>query len=270
MSTPGSHSGLGVRQLLWHASIFALIFYCQMPVARAGSIPFQEAWTYDGPLPHGPGAPLVSHLPYNVCGLGSDSMLVEGPGAPVEYQYLADDFQLPFDSLVSRLVVWGFYNSQILPTTDETFQIKVHQPRPSDGLPGAVVFEETVVNPFREWTGRNVITVGGGREYRFVIDLSEPLFIQGSEIHWLSFYQIGEPNSSFRWECSQNPPPANGQASNNVNFPNWHSTFPTMTSNTAYELYSIPEPTTCMMLFAGSLVCLLRRRALATFFPGKR
>ena len=250
---------------LWRVSFVGLVaaavwsVAAVTPRAEAGSIPLQEAWTYDGPQPHGPGAPLVSHLPYNSCGLTSDSVGFEEPGPFTYYQYVADDFALSADAMVRRLVYWGFYNSQVLPTTDETFQINVHELRPSDGLPGDIVFSETVVNPFREWTGRNVISVAGGREYRFEVDLATPFFLQGGETHWLSIYQVGDPLSSFRWECSQVPPPANGQAFKNADFPNWLATT-TMTSNTAYELYSIPEPTSCLMLFGGFLVCVVRRR----------
>lgn len=236
-------------------------FLASTTAVDAGSIPLEVAWTYDGPQPHEPGAPLVSHLPHNTGGLGSDSMLVEGPGAPVSYQYVADDFQLPFDSQVRRLIVWGFYNAQILPTSDETFQINVHEPRPTDGLPGTVVFSEIVINPFREWTGRNVLAAGGGLEYRFVIDLSVPFSLQGGETHWLSLYQVGDPTSSFRWEFSQLPGPANGQAAKNVVFPNWQATT-SITSNTAYELYSIPEPATLSLLLGGLLSCQFRRRPL--------
>jgi len=227
----------------------------------AGPISFQETvQSYDGPQPHGPGAPLVSHLPHNTCGLTSDSMGFEEPGTPIYYQYVADDFASPTDAILRRLVYWGFYNSQVLPTTDETFQINIHEPRPSDGLPGAIVFSETVVNPFREWTGRNVISAAGGREYRFVVDLATPFFLQGGETRWLSIYQLGDPLSSFRWECSQVPPPANGQAFNNVDFPNWLATT-TMTSNTAYQFYSVPEPETILLLLGG-FACLVRRRVL--------
>jgi len=239
--------------------LVALILMRQGEVLQAGSIPFQDTWTYDAPQPHGPGAPLVSHLPHNFGGLTSDSLGFEEPGTSVYYQYVADDFSLPVAATLTNLVYWGFYNSQVLPATEETFQINIHEPRQSDGLPGTVVFSETVVNPFREWTGRNVLSAAGGREYRFVVDLATPFFLEANELHWLSIYQVGDPASSFRWEFSQVPGPANGQVVNNVVYPNWQVSAP-ITSNTAYEWYSVPEPAAFSFVFmSGFLFCVLRR-----------
>jgi len=227
------------------------LFVAGAASAEAGTIPFQEASTYDGPQPHGPGAPLVSHLPHNFGGLTSDSMGFGEPGSTIVYQFVADDFALPFDSQVRRIVFWGFYNSQVLPIGDESFQINFHEPRESDGLPSDVIFSEMVVNPFREWTGRNVISSFGGREYRFVVDLAAPLVLPGSETRWLSIYQIGDPNSSFRWEDSTTEPQT-GHAFQNTGVPNWTTTNPFSSVNTAFQLYSIPEPSAGAFLLAGA------------------
>lgn len=243
------------------APIVALILLGQINVLQAGSIPFQDTWNYDGPQPHGPGVPLVSHLPHNFGGPASDSMGYEAPGGPIVYQYVADDFALPFDATLGRIVYYGFYDSQILPVGDETFQINIHEPRAGDGLPGDVLFSQTVVNPFREWTGRNVISFGGGREYRFVVDLTLPLFLPGSETLWLSIYQVGDPTSSFRWEDSTTSP-MTGHAFNNEVFPNWMTTVPSSLGNTAFQMYAVPESCSLSLLFLGALT--------ASRFRGRR
>jgi len=229
--------------------------------AAAGSIPFQEAWTYDGPQPHGPGAPLVDHPPHRFGGLTSDSMGFGSPGGSIVYQFVADDFALPFDVSIGRIVFLGFYNSQILPIGDETFQINIHQPRAGDGLPGDVIFSQTVINPFREWTGHNVIASNGGREYRFVVDLATPLPLAGGETNWLSIYQVGDPNSSFRWEASVAPLPPNGSAAQNEVFPNWTPYEPT---NHAFQLYSIPEPSSAILVAIGIMLIVMPRRRVLT------
>ncbi len=237
-----------------------LCFAWATPRAHAGTIPFQEAATYDGPQPHGPGTPLIDHPPHRFGGLTSDSMGFEVPGATIVYQYVADDFALSSDASIRRIVYFGFYNSQVLPIGDETFQINFHEPRPADGLPGDVIYSETVVNPFREWTGHHVISAAGGREYRFTVDLSTPFFVQGGETTWLSIYQVGDSASSFRWEDSVAPPPPNGAAAKNEVFPNWT---PYAAANNAFQLYSIPEPSSLALILVSSLM-LVRIRSRRT------
>ncbi len=226
--------------------VLLLCFAWATPRAHAGTIPFQEAATYDGPQPHGPGGGLlVDHPPHRFGGLMSDSMGSEVPGGATLYQYVADDFALPFDAAIGRIVFRGFYNYQSLPVGDETFQINIHNPRAGDGLPGDVIFSQVVINPFRELTGHTVISIGGGPEYRFVVDLATPLFLQGGDTKWLSIYQLGNTASTFRWEASLGPNPWNGQAFANEIVPNW-SLYET--GNTAFQLWSIPEPSSLTLI----------------------
>ncbi len=223
----------------------------------ADPIPFQEAvQSYDGPQPHGPGAPLVDHPPHRFGGLMSDSMGSESRGGTIIYQHVADDFTLPFDAAIGRIVFLGFYHYQTLPVGDESFQINIHNSRAGDGLPGNMIFSQLVVNPFREPTGHPVISIGGGPEYRFVVDLSTPLSLQGGATKWLSIYQVGDPASTFRWEASVAPPPPNGSAAQNEVLPNWAFYEPT---NHAFQLYSIPEPSSLTLIaFAIPLIHRVR------------
>ena len=225
--------------------------------ATAGPISFQEAvQSYDGPQPHGPGGGLlVDHPPHRFGGLMSDSMGSESPGGTIIYQHVADDFALPFDATIGRIVFLGFYHYQTLPVGNESFQINIHDPRAGDGLPGDVIFSQLVVNPFREPTGHPVISIGGGPEYRFVVDLSTPLSLQGGTTKWLSIYQVGDPASTFRWEASVAPPPPNGSAAQNEVLPNWAFYEPT---NHAFQLYSVPEPSSLSLL--SLCVMILSRR----------
>lgn len=233
----------------------------QSNTAQASPAPFWQSGG-DGPQPHGPGGGLlVDHPPHRFGGLMSDSMGSEVPGGATLYQYVADDFALPFDAAIGRIVFRGFYNYQSLPVGDETFQINIHNPRASDGLPGDVIFSQLVVNPFREPTGHTVISIGGGPEYRFEFDLTSPLLLQGGDTKWLSIYQVGDPASMFRWEASLGPNPWNGQAAQNDVFPNW-SLYET--ANTAFQLYSIPEPHGLSLLAIGAIV-LLRLRSHRMF-----
>jgi hypothetical protein len=122
--------------------------------------------------------------------------------------------------------------------------------------------EESFLNVPRVWTGRNVIAAGGGKEYEFQVSLSNSFFAEADTKYWLEIAQIGDPASSFRWEFSQSPP-QNGQAFNNEAVPNWMTTFPNSTSNTAFQLYSIPEPSS-LALLGTSLPMLVRSRCRRT------
>jgi len=236
----------GTRIMKWRVCAAAIVIISAVTVAQAGSIPLEEAWTYDGPQPHGPGGGLLlDHPPHRFGGLMSDSMGSEAPGGATIYQHVADDFSLPFDAVIRRIVFLGYYHYQTSPVGDESFQINVHEPRAGDGLPGDVIFSQLVVNPFREPTGHTVISLGGGPEYRFVVDLSTPLSLQGGDTKWLSIYQVGDPASTFRWEASLGPNPWNGQAAQNEVFPDW-AIYPEV--NTAFQLYSIPEPSSLAII----------------------
>lgn len=242
----------GARAIAMCLGIPVFMAAISIAPAQAEPIPLYDAEaSLDNPQPHGPGGGLlVDHPPHRFGGLMSDSMGSESPGGTTIYQHVADDFALPVDAAIGRIVFLGFYHYQTLPVGDESFQINVHEPRAGDGLPGDVIFSQLVVNPFREPTGHTVISIGGGPEYRFVVDLSTPLFLQGGDTKWLSIFQVGDPASTFRWEASLGPNPWNGQAAQNEVFPNW-AIYPEV--NTAFQLYSIPEPSSLVLFLVGSL-----------------
>ena len=211
---------------------------------RASPQPLEEAWAeLDGPQPRGPGEVLlVDHQPNNSGGLTSDSMGFEKPGAPVVYQFVADNFATTLTTSVRRMVFWGFYNSNVEPTIDEMFRVRFYNSRPGDQLPGTMLHEESFLNVARAWTGRNVISAAGGKEYFFEVLLNQPFAVEAGSQYWLEIAQIGDPASSFRWEDSVDSQP-NGVAYRNDAFTNWGLTayFP-VNPDAAYQLYSIPEP----------------------------
>lgn len=241
--------------------VCAMIALCAAPGAQAGPIPLYDAnGSLDNPQPHGPGdGLLVDHQPHNTGGFASDTMAFEIPGGSIVAQYVADDFQLAGPSTIRRIKYHGFYNYGIEPTGSEVFAIKFHEPRPGDGLPGNVLFETTVTNPLREWTGRLILDAGAPREYKFTVDLDSPLNLPGGQKFWLSIYQIGDSTSSFRWEHSVNGEP-NGDAFNNQFVGDWTFVPWPQGGNNAFQLFSTPELSSGALLFLGVIGLGRRRR----------
>jgi len=229
----------------------------------ADPIPFQKALeSLDGPQPHGPGnGLLVDHQPHNFSGPASDTMAFEVPGSSIVAQYVADDFILPTQSDVRRVSFWGFFNFGIEPVGNEVFEVKFHDSRPGDGLPGNVLYQTSITNPSRDWTGRFIIDSGSPREYKYTIDLTLPFTVNAGESIWLSIYQVGDPLSSFRWEHSVNGDP-NGHAFNNQFVGDWTLAPWPQGGNTAFQLFSTPEPSSCTFLLLATiwLGCQSRER----------
>jgi len=223
--------------------------------ARAGSIPFHEAWTYDGPQPHGPGSDIIiDHQPLNSGGFTSDSLVVDFPNS----QFVADDFIAPATVVIRRVSWHGFYDLNIEPTGNETIRLQVHPPRPSDGLPGQVIYTEDFLNPAKQWTNRFILDSGAPKEYRYQVDLAAGVPILQGQSYWLEIVGIGDINSAFRWEFSETPF-LTGVAVNNPIHGDWHSTVPNLIANNAFQLSTIPEPSVLILSLLGFPIVLRRR-----------
>jgi len=242
------------------ATITALLCVLQTAAAKAGSIPFQDTWTYDGPQPHGPGGSLlVDHQPHNHGGFASDTMAFQSPGGAIVNQLVADDFTLLTPNFVRRIVFWGYYTASIEPVQTETFQLSIFSSRPTDGLPDVAISQDLAQNPIREWTGRVILIGGNPREFKFTIDLELPFSAEAGQKYWLAVNQVGDPTTTFEWESCATAE-LNGLAIQNSNYPNWLDTltvgFP---GDSAFQLFSTPEPSTCASLLFGIIGLGCRR-----------
>lgn len=122
------------------------------------------------------------------------------------WQDLADNFRLPAPAQVSHVTWWGFYGAFGLsthpPVGDETMRIRFYAARAADGLPGKVLYEESVLNPQRIATGRNVAVGNDVPEFKFDVNLADPAQIEANTTYWLEVVQVGLPMSVFRWSFS--------------------------------------------------------------------
>ncbi|MEE8170607.1 MAG: hypothetical protein V3T70_08675 [Phycisphaerae bacterium] len=199
---------------------------------------------------------VFDHQPMPVGGGAADSDFLDMFGNP-SWQILADDVTLTQDATIQRLVWWGFYDRDN-PPVSESFRMRIYAPRSTDGLPGAVLFEEQFVDPLRVDTG-NIVFVGiFPREFRFSVDLATPLPLTANTPYWLEISQIGDRDTHYRWEFSQNAE-LNGFAFQNPLEPNWTNT--SFVSDVAFQLSTVPEPSTLMLFILAAAPIGRRFRA---------
>jgi hypothetical protein len=213
-----------------------------------------------GDLARSLGAPrdgdvVVNHPPLNTGGGASDTSFYY-PYPITDWQREADDSLLNNAAVIGSLRWWGFYNEGT-PPAEEVMRIRFYQARASNGLPDEanLVYEQTYVNPTRVATGRIVLVDEGPPEYLFNAQLTAPVSLASGLRYWLEIVQIGDVNSTFRWEFSPTSD-GSGHAYVNPSVPDWRRT--TYTADTAYQLIAIPEPTAL-----GLFLCVL-------FFTGRR
>ena len=214
---------------------------------------------------------IVDHQPLNTGGLASDTLFLNSFNQPFS-QRVADDFTLSEPQTIDHLDFWAFYDRDN-PPTQETIRVRFYGARASDGLPdeGNLVYEENLSNPARTATGRHVLDGISPHEYLFQSSLAAPVSLGAGVKYWLEIVQIGDLTTHFRWEFSIAD--LNGQAFINQFTGDWRTTLPGTTVDTAFRLYSIPEP--CMagvsVLLLFMRPCRAKSRLSSVRFPfGKR
>jgi len=200
---------------------------------------------------------VVDHQPYNSGGLAADTLYQESEFLPPTWQLVADDVLLSEPAVIRRLVFWGFYHFNSVPTGDETFRVRLYDARPDDGLPGNALYETYLLNPVRNFTGRFIITSGAPGEFRFTSDLQTPMSMNAETSYWLEIVQHGDVESRFRWEVSRSGA-LNGHAANNPFVGDWTGTG-SIESNTAYQLITIPEPSSILLMMTFTAIVFCRR-----------
>ena len=106
---------------------------------------------------------LVDHSPHPYGGAAGDTLFTTPFGQPT-WQLVADDFVLANADQATSLSWYGFYDADNPPSM-ETMRVRFYDARPSDGLPGLVLYEETFQNPTRINTGRRIQVGIGPYEY---------------------------------------------------------------------------------------------------------
>lgn len=197
---------------------------------------------------------VVDHPPSLGGGLASDLSFTMYPSSTELWQQVASDFTLIAPATIRRVVFWGFYgvfNAPEDPPDVEVMRLRFYEPRISDGLPGAILYQQGLDDATRIPTGRELL--GGLDEFRFEVDLHDSISLAASAPFWLEIVQVDDIDSHFRWENSATD--GQGVAVRNANFPDWAQT---AVADTAYQLSTIPEPSS-LLLFGVVIASLVRR-----------
>ncbi len=198
---------------------------------------------------------IVDQQPTRFGGQNSDTAFVIFPGH-VQGFLVADDFTLAVADELRAVRWWGFYSNDIPPPVEQ-LRLRVFSARTSDGLPGEVLYDESFSDADRTPTGRTIIVSGSPHEFRYKVNLSQPLPLDAGVRYWIELAQIGDPDSAFHWE---NAFPGSGFAAGiNPGFTDWfYLQSPSGGVDQAFQLIA-PEPATLALI---ALAAALRPRKM--------
>jgi hypothetical protein len=206
---------------------------------------------------------LHAQPPNRSFGFTSDTEFLTDFGNPTS-QLVADRFRLlRFDPVtVRRVVWWGFYGGMEEPVDPpppdiETMRVRFYRHQIS--LPGELLFEETFLNPTREWTG--LVVSSQRKEYRYEVWLTQGFEAQPLTFYWVEIAQIGNIDSRFRWETS-----SGGEFANQ--FPIGSPWQLNVGASVAYELWT-PEPSSAVLFGLGLIGAVIRRRRVRRLTGGR-
>lgn len=205
------------------------------------------------PLSLGAEGIVVDHST-NRSGWGISDTAVSVSDGSVWWGQIADDFQLAAPATIRHVSWWGFYSADVLPI-DETMRIRIYVPRSGDGLPGSILFQESLLNPSRMETGVVIPSVppgtsGTALEYLFEADLPIPIDLEANETYWLEIVQDGDAGTEFNWRRAIAD--QTGIAFQSPNYIGWQPS--TLSSDAAFRLSTIPEPCTLALIILA-LAC---------------
>jgi len=212
-------------------------------------------------LPRANGQVLVFNQPrLPTGGPGADTSFIDDGGNSI-WQQVADDIILGQDATIGRIKWFGFYGGTFTgstqPPATQTMRIRLYDSRPGDGLPGAILFEESIIDPPRFPTGAILPLPLAPIEQRFEVDLATPFDMLSGMQYWVEIVQLGDTNSHYRWEFSL----GNGTpyAFINPNVADWRRS--TASSNLALELWTVPEPSSVLLVLGALSFTLARAKA---------
>ncbi len=204
---------------------------------------------------------VVDQQPTRFGGPGSDTLFRNVFGEVV-WQQIAENILLDAPATIGHLTWWGFYGGSGTPATPppdtETMRLRFYGARPGDGLPddGNILYEESFLDPSRTATGEIVLVGGSPDEYVYSVDLASPVSLGAGTLYWLEIEQIGDIDTTFRWEAGISP--LAGHAFAHTYLPAWELS---PSTSLAFQLVAVPESSTLLLLLLlVAAVGLARRR----------
>lgn len=212
---------------------------------------------------------IVDQQPAQLGGYGSDTDFLNSFGDPT-WQRVADNIRLSQSAVVRHLSWHGFYGSDDQnhqpPIGSESLRVRFYGSRAVDGLPDDqnVILDRTFVNLPRVATGRTIAVDGRPAEYFYEADLDAEVSLLANTTYWLEIAQIGDLSSTFRWETGFGLIPSSAFAGR-LTAGQWL----TGSGSLAFQLSTIPEPSTAALLISA-LGLFLARRAPRRMPEGRR
>lgn len=169
----------------WYIDDFVL-FDCASSGDCNGNGIFDEADRSAGPARE----ILLSQLPNNK---STGNLSDADPHPSLGLNLLAENFDLLRPNTVHSLRVWGAYTGNMVVNDD--FTIKFHEN--ADGLPGAIISQQTGLNVVRTATGRRFINLD---EYRYDIELNQPVSLPAGRYLIQLFNNTTGSSTTWAWE----------------------------------------------------------------------
>jgi len=198
---------------------------------------------------------VIDRQPHNAGGPGADTDFINMFNQQV-WQLVADDIMVSEAATIRQLCWWGFYNEND-PPESEVMRVRFYSD--DGGLPGDILFEQELVNPTRVATGEVILVGELPPEYLFESQI-DPFDMAANTLYWLEIVQLGDMDSHYRWEYSLSEP--TDFAFRNTFFPEWDNAG--LVSSLAFQLSTVPEPTTVVLVMLGGSLLIRNRRARRT------
>lgn len=197
-------------------------------------------WLLIGVGVGGPASADYLQSPGHFGGFGSDGGIIT----------VADDFRFDQNTLIGGLNWWGGYFNP--PPGPDNFTIRLYTD--NAGQPGLLLTGFNL-GPITKTPTGSFVNPGLYAEFRYSADLLSPFEAKAGDRYWLSI--VNPPRDIWLWEASGNP--LNPGVQRSFHGGDWQPYF----DNTAFELVSVPEPSSSLLLTVGLLAAWRRTRLLS-------
>ena len=164
---------------------------------------------------------------------------------------------------ITDVTWWGTYLPTAVAAPVDNFTIAFYADNGSKFPQAAPISTQSVI-PVRLSTGQTTFFTGTTPEFKYTASLAAPVDLNGSVLYWMSIYDTtgGANGTYWAWRTVDSLQPGlNGDAIRNpqsatpLAWNNFHTSYAE-----AFQLLTVPEPTSLALLILSTPALLLRRR----------